>query len=69
MSQAEIQDYNLKTAGVAPFRPVNADPEFIAANQEWHDAEKANIKARRTRMQDPVYQGMLANFTKLLGLG
>ncbi len=60
---------NGKTAGVAPFRPVNADPDFIAANQEWHDAEKANIVARRKRrLSDPAYLEAINSLSTLMNL-
>lgn len=32
-----------KEGKVYPFRPLNADPDFIEANQKWHDAEKARL--------------------------
>jgi hypothetical protein len=38
-----------KMAKVHPFRPLNAEPDFIAANKEWFEAERAKIAARRKR--------------------
>lgn len=42
----------VKQAQVEPFRPVNADPDFIAANQVWHDAEKAKLRRLKLAATD-----------------
>lgn len=52
-----------KAAGVHPFRPVNADPDFIQANQAWHDAEKAKMAVRPS-----IEDGWLDDFMRTLGL-
>lgn len=45
----------LKTAKIYPFRPVNADPDFIRDNQVWHDAEKARLtKAAKKKREQPA---------------
>lgn len=58
-----------KTAKVMPFRPINADPDFIRENQAWHDAEKARLANPRpidpALLAEPGVQNLLAS----LGLG
>jgi hypothetical protein len=36
-----------KQGAVHPFRPVNADPDFIAASRDWFEVELARLLARR----------------------
>ncbi len=59
----------VKQSHVAPFRPINADPDFIAANQAWHAAEKAKIAEGTKRMSDPIYRALVNNFSTFMGLG
>lgn len=59
-----------KSAAVHPFRPVNADPDFIQANQAWHDAEKARIASNRLACEnDPDFQAAARELAARIGLG
>lgn len=57
-----------KQAQVEPLRPVNADPDFIAANKSWHDAEKAKMASRRPVDPDFLARAAVQNLLTSLGV-
>lgn len=52
-AQSKADVLGEKSAAVASFRPVNADPDFIRANKDWHDAERKRMADNANRHEDP----------------
>lgn len=49
-----------KEAVVHPFRPLNADPDFIQQNRAWHEAEKARCRRFETSLMHLLGQAKQA---------